>query len=214
MERTRVANCRDESSRIDRSYPWHGRKPPCRLVDSALVANSSSNTLIRRSNSAHSARISLTSRRMRTLSGSSSPRSAVRQPTPTPTGGVAAAQCRARATGPGPHLVDQRRPLSQQSLACPMQYLHVELSLYLEGHEAHRRPRRSFRDRLGISVVVLLRLDVGTYSGGISRTSWPRAWAERPTKWAPRLRGPLPGLSGNPSPFVWRWHARRKSARP
>ena len=42
-----------------------------------------------------------------------------------------------------------------------MQRLHVELVLALQFDKAHRRPRRRFRDPLGVAIVVLLRLDVG-----------------------------------------------------
>ena len=44
-----------------------------------------------------------------------------------------------------------------------MQDLRVELCLALELDEAHRRPRRGFGDRLGIPLVVLLRLHVGLH---------------------------------------------------
>jgi hypothetical protein len=44
-----------------------------------------------------------------------------------------------------------------------VQDLRVELRLALELDEAHRRPRRGFGDRLGIPLVVLLRLHVGLH---------------------------------------------------
>ena len=44
-----------------------------------------------------------------------------------------------------------------------MQDLRVELCLALQLDEAHRRPRRGFGDRLGIPLVVLLRLHVGLH---------------------------------------------------
>jgi transposase len=57
-----------------------------------------------------------------------------------------------------------------------MQRLLVKLRLRLQRHETHGRPRRRLGDGLGVAVVVLLRLHEGwTYSGAISRTSWPCA---------------------------------------
>jgi hypothetical protein len=66
----------------------------------------------------------------------------------------------ARRTGQGTQLVDQRRPLRHQPLARPVQRLHVKLRLSLQRHEAHRRPRRRLGNRLGVAVVVLLRLHI------------------------------------------------------
>jgi hypothetical protein len=43
-----------------------------------------------------------------------------------------------------------------------MQSLHVELVLALQVDEAHRWSRRRLRDPLGVAIVVLLRLDVGS----------------------------------------------------
>ena len=42
-----------------------------------------------------------------------------------------------------------------------MKRLHIELVLALQFDEPHRRPRRRFRDPLGVAIVVLLRLDIG-----------------------------------------------------
>src|ERR1700732_4871761 len=43
-----------------------------------------------------------------------------------------------------------------------MQNLDIELGLGLERDEPHRRPGRRLGDRLGVAVVVLLCLDIGT----------------------------------------------------
>jgi hypothetical protein len=63
----------------------------------------------------------------------------------------------------GTELVDQRHALADQARPGPVQDLRVELRLALELDEAHRRPRRGFGDRLGIPLVVLLRLHVGLH---------------------------------------------------
>ena len=59
-------------------------------------------------------------------------------------------------------LVDQRRALTHQTIPHSVQCLHVELLLSLELDKTHRRPRRRFGDRFRVTVIVLLRLDVGT----------------------------------------------------
>ena len=61
----------------------------------------------------------------------------------------------------GAQLIDQSRPLADQSVPRPMQGLHVKLVLALQSDKAHRRPGRRFRNPLGVAIVVLLRLDVG-----------------------------------------------------
>jgi hypothetical protein len=43
-----------------------------------------------------------------------------------------------------------------------MERLHVELVLALQVDKAHRRPRRRLGDAVRITIVVLLRFDVGT----------------------------------------------------
>ena len=43
-----------------------------------------------------------------------------------------------------------------------MKRLHVELVLALQFDKAHRWSRRRLRDPLGVAIVVLLRLDVGS----------------------------------------------------
>ena len=47
-----------------------------------------------------------------------------------------------------------------------MKRLHIELVLALQFDEPHRRPRRRFRDPLGVAIVVLLRLDIGPHIFG------------------------------------------------
>jgi hypothetical protein len=59
-----------------------------------------------------------------------------------------------------PELVHQRASRADEALADPVQRLHVEPLRRLQLDEAHGRPRRGFRDRLGIPVVVLSRLHV------------------------------------------------------
>lgn len=58
-------------------------------------------------------------------------------------------------------LVHQHGAHADQPRPDPVQALHVELLLRLQRHEAHGRARGRLGDRLGIAVVVLLRLDVG-----------------------------------------------------
>jgi hypothetical protein len=54
------------------------------------------------------------------------------------------------------NLIDEGRPLTDQSIAGPMQALHVELLLALKLHEPHRRTRCRLCNRFGISIVVLV----------------------------------------------------------
>ena len=61
----------------------------------------------------------------------------------------------------GSQLIDQRRSIGDEARPGAMKDLHVELFLALEIDETHRRPRRGFGDRLGVPLVVFLRLDVG-----------------------------------------------------
>jgi hypothetical protein len=60
-------------------------------------------------------------------------------------------------------LVHERGALGHQPVAHAVECLVVELVLALQRNEAHGGPRRSFGDRLGISVIVLLCLDVGPH---------------------------------------------------
>jgi transposase len=73
----------------------------------------------------------------------------------------------------GAQLIDQGGALPHQPIAGAMQRLHVQLLFTFQLDETHGRPCGCLGDRLRISIVVLLRLDVRTYSGDISRTSWP-----------------------------------------
>ena len=60
-------------------------------------------------------------------------------------------------------LVRERRPGPDEARAHPVQGLKVKLPLRLELDEAHGGPARGFGNRLGIAVVVLLRLHVGPH---------------------------------------------------
>jgi hypothetical protein len=62
----------------------------------------------------------------------------------------------------GAQLIDQSRPLTDQKVPRPTQGLHVELILALQFDKSHRWSRRRLRDPLGVAIVVLLRLDVGS----------------------------------------------------
>ncbi len=82
----------------------------------------------------------------------------------------------------GAQLIDQSCPLPDQPVSRSMKRLHLELVLALQFDKAHRRPRRRFRDPLGVAIVVLLRLDVGP---GIFRRHQPDVVAvscEHPTE--------------------------------
>jgi hypothetical protein len=61
----------------------------------------------------------------------------------------------------GAQLIDQSRPLTDQTVPRPMKGLHIELVLALQFDKAHRWSRRRLRDPLGVAIVVLLRLDIG-----------------------------------------------------
>ena len=60
----------------------------------------------------------------------------------------------------GAQLIDQSRPLADQTVSGSVKRLHVELVLALQLDKPHRRPRRRFRDPLGVAIVVLLRFDI------------------------------------------------------
>jgi hypothetical protein len=59
-------------------------------------------------------------------------------------------------------LVHQGRPLPDELIANTVQGLHVKLRLGLEGDEAHRRTGCRLGDRLGVAIVVLVSLHVGS----------------------------------------------------
>jgi hypothetical protein len=61
------------------------------------------------------------------------------------------------------HLADHRRPATDPAIAHPVQRLHVQLVVALDGHKAHLRSSHGFGDRFGIDVVVLVRLHVGLH---------------------------------------------------
>ena len=60
-------------------------------------------------------------------------------------------------------LIGEPGPRRDESLACPVQHLQIELLLALERHETHCRPCRGLGDRLRVAVVRLLRLYVGLH---------------------------------------------------
>ena len=62
----------------------------------------------------------------------------------------------------GAQLIDQSGPLTDQTVPRPMKGLHIELVLALQFDKAHRWSRRRLRDPLGVAIVVLLPLDVGS----------------------------------------------------
>ena len=45
------------------------------------------------------------------------------------------------------------RPLTDQPVPGSVKHLHFELVLALQAYKAHRRPRRSLRDPLGVAIV-------------------------------------------------------------
>jgi hypothetical protein len=51
---------------------------------------------------------------------------------------------------------------SATAIARAMQDLHVELLFALQFNETHRSPAGSLSDRFGVTIVILLRLDVKT----------------------------------------------------
>ena len=61
----------------------------------------------------------------------------------------------------GAQLIDQSRSLPDQPVPRPMKRLDVELVLALQIDKAHRWARRRLRDPLRVTIVVLLRFDVG-----------------------------------------------------
>src|SRR6266568_1860076 len=58
------------------------------------------------------------------------------------------------------HFIHQGRPLAYEPLAHAMERLDILLSDVLDRHKAHGRTRHRFRDGLGITAVVFVRLDV------------------------------------------------------
>ncbi len=56
-----------------------------------------------------------------------------------------------------PQRVDRLRALTNQKVAGPVSHRRL-LSLALDGNEPHGRPRRCFRNRLGIRHIVFLAL--------------------------------------------------------
>ena len=82
----------------------------------------------------------------------------------------------------GAQLIDQGRPLPDQPVALTMERLHVELILALQFDKAHRRPRRRFRDPLGVAIVVFLRLDIGPHILGRHQPDVVTVHGEQPAE--------------------------------
>jgi len=61
-----------------------------------------------------------------------------------------------------PTLIDQPRPLGHQTLAIAVQSLTAKLLLRFERNEGHRRKGSGLGDRLCITVIILVNLDVGS----------------------------------------------------
>src|SRR5215471_13237842 len=79
------------------------------------------------------------------------------------------------------HFVDQGRPLADQPLTHPVQRLDILLVDLLDGHKAHRRPRHRFRDRLGVTHIILVRLDKGLDELGCQELDCVAMLAEAPS---------------------------------
>ena len=60
-------------------------------------------------------------------------------------------------------MIDEGGSIADESFSGAMQRLQIRLRLALHWHEAHRRPCCGFGDRLRVTVIVLLRLDVGPH---------------------------------------------------
>jgi hypothetical protein len=82
----------------------------------------------------------------------------------------------------GAQLIDQRRPLSDQPVSGSVERLHIELVLALQLDKTHRRPRRGFRDPLGVAIIVLLRLDIGPHIFGGHQSDGVTMSGEQPAK--------------------------------
>ena len=81
-----------------------------------------------------------------------------------------------------PQLVEQRCALAHQTIPNPVQCLHVELFFSLELDETHGGPRRRFGDRLRITVIILLSLDVGADILGRHQSNLVALCSQDPTE--------------------------------
>ena len=63
----------------------------------------------------------------------------------------------------GAELIDQRGALCDKPVTGTVKHLHVELLSRFQFDKPHRRPRRRLGDRFRVTVIVLLRLHVGTH---------------------------------------------------
>lgn len=79
-------------------------------------------------------------------------------------------------------VVEQCRAFRYQTRTRSMQRLDVRLHVALDRLEAHRRPRRSLRDLLGIVFVVLVRLHIGPHIFRLHQTDRVAQGAEHPPK--------------------------------
>ena len=158
VEAFRMTDGGDESRRDDRADARNCRQPAGVLVLLVQRMNSASKAAVRRSSSAHCVRASSTKgypraqsypafSSVRTMRNCSSLRLPFAPPPPFE-------QDRTQ-------LIDQSRALPHQAVSRSMQRLHVELVLALQFNEPHRRARRRLGDPLGVTIVVLLSLDVG-----------------------------------------------------
>src|SRR6267154_2162788 len=76
--------------------------------------------------------------------------------------------------------INHRGLLAYEQMASAVKHQAALLLRRLCWHEPHGCPGDCLADRLGISRIVLLPLDVGLHvAGGISRTVWPSAWSSR-----------------------------------
>ena len=94
--------------------------------------------------------------------------------------------------------IDQRSPLADQAGTRAVQRLCIELLLALELNEVHGRPCGRLGDRLGIAIVVLLRLDIwADILRGHQSTVWPCAMSDRPRWCAPQYASIATTHAGN-----------------
>ena len=66
---------------------------------------------------------------------------------------------RFRAPRKRPQLIDQSGPFTEQSVSRPAERLHVEPLLALQFHKPHHRTPRRFGNPIGVTIIILLRLD-------------------------------------------------------
>ena len=79
-------------------------------------------------------------------------------------------------------LVDQSGSLANQAIPGPVQRLHIKLRRGLDFDEAHRWPRCCLRYPLGVTIVVLLRLDIRAHVFGRHQTHVVSLSREQPAQ--------------------------------